>query len=120
MKASLIIVVALLAGCGSTPAQVVETGPRHDVESALPSRQAANCIARNGQNLNSQYTAALTELKEIDQYQVQVTAPQTSAGAIVVVRAVPAGAGSRLTFFMSPRMSETAVPEWIEKLRKGC
>ena len=112
--------LAFLAGCGSTPVQVIESGPRHEFASSLASRQAANCVARNGQNINSQYTATLADLPAADQFEVVVSAPQTSAGAIVVAHTSAAANGSRITFIMSPRMSESAAPEWIEKLRKGC
>ncbi len=116
------LALACLAGCaGPMPREVIEQGARTEQASTLTSRQAANCLARNGQNVTDLYWATLNDLPAKDTFEVIFNAPSVPmAGALMVIHTRPAASGSTITFHASPRMFESAKPMWIERLGKGC
>lgn len=52
-------VVALLAGCGTTPKEVMESGTRTVHVLKLPADRAAHCLARNIENHRSIFNATV-------------------------------------------------------------
>lgn len=119
---STLLSAALIAGCASyMPKEVVEQGVRTDQPSALTSRQAAHCLARNGQNITDLYWAAVNDLPTLDTFEVVFNVPRyPQTGAIMVMHTRPEKNGSVITFHASPRLSESAKMMWIEKLGKDC
>jgi len=116
------LVLACLAGCtGPTPRDVIEDGEKTEYISALASRQAANCVARNGQGIGNPYAATITARAEPETFEVVFNAPSVpQAGAIMVIRTRPLAKGSLITFYVSERVSADGGENWREKLGQGC
>lgn len=122
MRLVAVLALVFLTGCaGPMPREVVEQGARTEQASTLTSRQAANCLARNGQNVTDLYWATVNDLPESDTFEVIFNAPSVPlAGAILVMHTRPAKTGGAITFHASPKLSESSRAMWIERLGKGC
>lgn len=92
-----VMTCALLAGCVSTPAQLVEEGPRSDFILKNTPELAASCMARNVEEKNGLLTTA-RKLDQAGAYEVLIkSAPDVT---LVYAIASPQGAGSKATVWL--------------------
>ena len=113
----LLFVLLLLAGCATTPQEVIEGGPRsaHRLEQAPVI--AAGCLARNIENHNSVYAATVRSAGE-SAIEVVVRVPVADR-TVSVARLVPEAKGSSAVIWTSPHSayrSDNFVPVMV----KGC
>lgn len=116
---ALAIVIAL-AGCGTTPNQLVGQGMRQEFTSSTAPLTLAKCTAANANSFSSRYSASLAELVRPDSYQVAVHRTDWNAEAIAVAYAMPAPNGSQLLLYTSRELDTVRTADWIARLRRGC
>jgi hypothetical protein len=114
------LAAALLAGCGTTPNQLVDQGQRQDFASSARPLALANCTAGNANSFSARYSAYVHELVRPDSYQVAVHQNNLSGDAILVVYAMPAPAGSQLLLYSSRSLDPARTADWVARLRRGC
>lgn len=106
MKLLLLIAAALLAGCATTPKEVMQDGERADYRSAKPVPEAAKCIEHNAAELKWGLLGT--------SFQAQTRAAATAGtleviyggqGATVAVVSIRAdGTGSAISVWRSPQL----------------
>ena len=88
----IVLIALMLAGCGTTPKEVMESGTRTVHVLKLPAQQAANCLARNIENYRAGFTGTV---RPVDGgYEVISRAGEHT---FFVSRVEPASQGSRAT-----------------------
>lgn len=120
MKATLLIFLAVLAGCTTSPHQVIESGLRQEFASLSSPRELAECTATRARSFSSYYTASVAEMVRPDTYQVVVMKTRWDYEPFIVARTEPAAAGSQLTVYTSSELTPDRISDWIARLRKGC
>lgn len=94
--------LAALAGCALTPAEVSEQGTRRTAAARLPPAQAAVCIERNAENRSAYYVA---RQRALDDGVVEVVIRFTEIlGVLAIVRLHPEGTGSAIEMWTSPNV----------------
>lgn len=112
--------LAVLAGCTTTPSQVIQSGLRQEFASLSSPRELAECTATKARSFSSYYTASVYELIRPDTYQVVVMRSRWDYEPFIVARTEPAAAGSQLTVYTSSDLTPDRVADWVARLRKGC
>lgn len=110
----------ILAGCASTPQEVIQEGPRSDHDLKLAPAAAAGCISRNAENLVDSIQAPMRPLPEADYFEVVIRNMGSDFRPILMVGIVaPRTPGARVTFhgkgYISPPRAE-----FVSMLVKGC
>lgn len=117
MKWTVYLLIASIAGCASTPGEIVETGARNDLVGNGRPAEVARCIARNAEAISGNIAA--TERESAGIYEVIVRSTGEASGAIAVARVGPAVPGSSIAVWVTPNM--LANPKgYAERLAKGC
>lgn len=98
------LIPLLLAGCASTPTEVMEQGERTDYTSKRPPREAAECIERNASEikwglLGVSKDARMRVGKDPNTFEVLY---QEMGVTIAVALASPAAGGSAISVWRSP------------------
>ena len=110
-----------LAGCASTPQEIVQQGPRSEHTLQLPPFRAAGCIARNAENLVDSINAPIRPLESGERYEVVIRSIGNDLYPILLIGILePMGNGSRVTFHGPGYRVSPPRHEFIASLAKGC
>ena len=113
MKILTLTFALLLTGCTTTPQQIVEQGVRYDAQLKLPPNNAADCIARNAENIHGDFITTVRPLKDDGSMEVIL---RLATAALAVTHVRPEGKGSAATSWwrMVPREA------WPSRIVEGC
>jgi hypothetical protein len=120
MRTPLLILIALLAGCASSPKEIIDSGRKEEFSSASGPRELAECTATRARSFSSYYTASVVEMVRPDNYQVVVMKTNWEYEPFIVAQTMPGSQGSQLTVYTSSRLDPIRTQDWIARLRKGC
>jgi hypothetical protein len=120
MKATVLLPLVLLAGCSTSPSQIIESGLRQEFSSLSSPRQLAECTATQARSFSSYYTASVAEMVRPDTYQVVVMKTRWDYEPFIVARTAPAAPGSQLIVYTSTELTPDRIADWVARLRKGC
>ncbi len=116
MRFPTLILVLALAGCGSTPRQVLEAGRSSEAALKAAPAAAADCIARNGEEISSGMSARIRPLE--GGREVLVQSSTEALGTLAVVQVLGASSGSRARIFLNPQVATGN--DLPERLLAGC
>lgn len=117
MRLVVVLVLAFLAGCASTPQDLRDGSHRTDHVLKLPADQAAGCLARNTEN-NSRLYAATTRTIPGGSFEVVVRMPEAPIfGIFYLMEVTPAGTASKVSIW-GPTPSNAA--DFRAEVVKGC
>jgi hypothetical protein len=119
MRTLLILPLALLAACATSPTHLVEQGMRQEFTSAMDSKSAAECTAKRAR-FSVDYDAWPKEQIRPDNYRVVVAKTYWTYDPIIVIDTSPAGTGSSLRVYTSRWLEPVTVSDWMARLRTGC
>ena len=116
MKRGVLMAVLMLAGCAMTPTVVVEQGTRHTWSSSLSPQAAAECVARNAENMSGMITAVVRAAPTSGA--VETIARTGEGGVMSLSQSRPAPNGATVEIWISPRF---LTPErFLTSVSKGC
>jgi len=113
MTMKILPLLLLLAGCAVTPQQIMEQGTRYDARLKLPPAKAAECVARNAWNLNSDFSHTMLPLGEDGSMEVVL---RVGSIVLTIVRLRPIADGTTATSWWRYTPRE----EWPGKVVEGC
>lgn len=113
------IVIALatltLGGCALTPAEIVEQGTRYEWDSSATPSAAAECVARNAENVSGQVAV---RVRPAEAGSFEVIARAGEVGVLALVKSTRKGSGARMQTWIRPYTTNPA--GLAEALAKGC
>ena len=115
--AIVVLAVVGLCGCALTPAELIEQGERTQYSSRLAPAAAAECMARNAEEINPGFTTRIrpgTPPAALD-----VVAQIAGMGTTLLAQITPVAGGSSVNVWMSPQLMfhERA---WGGQMVRGC
>lgn len=119
MRTPLFLTLVALAGCATTPAELIDKGDKAEYSSATPARQLAVCIVRNVEEHVRAARPAMREREAAGTYQVNVE-ERLSGAMIAVVRVDPVGEGSFARIAAQALLPDLPPAQLVPTLTKGC
>lgn len=111
-------IALLLAGCGTTPMDILQSGEKFVRTYDQPPATAAACMARHMKNFSLGITADVLAMQRPNEHEVVVRAPLPGT-TFAVAHFEPHGSGSRATvYFTSNWLVDRA--SFQEALLQGC
>lgn len=96
------ITVAMLAvaGCSTTPVDIVAKGPRFSWSSSKSARTVLDCVARNAENGDHRVSTTMRPTEREDGYELIVRG--SDVGPIAVARSFSTAAGATVENWIAP------------------
>jgi hypothetical protein len=113
LRAPELLLIALLAGCG-TASQPGQDRIRTDYALGLAPREAARCLARNAEQYDASVRAQIRETGTL----VTVVRVQQGDALVAVAQVAPRGTGSSVTIWRSASASVDA--GFSDAMADGC
>ncbi len=118
MKLTTILITAALAGCATSPQQVIDRGTRHTGEIAKSPSEAAKCIARSAEYSTGSMLAGVSEI-DANTSELIVRGTIEVTTTISVWRFRKSASGSTYEAWVSPNL--LSGPEaHIKRVRGNC
>ncbi len=118
-KSTLLLLAVILTGC-STPGDFVNEGPTAEYKSTRTPIQAANCVARNGDEFFQGYSGTVRNAVDGEPIDVVVRAGQN---LLSLVQVYPLPVGSNIKLFSRHWLASAIKLDGLtvdERLTKGC
>lgn len=117
MKLTTILITAALAGCATSPQEVIDRGTRHTGEIAKAPMDAAKCIARSAEYSGNWLTT--TQETGAGQTEVLLKSSAASYMTMAIWRFSAAGSGSRYEAWVNPDYMPSHA-ELLKSMRGSC